>query len=193
VSPRPATRNDVTRAWRREDGVVLAVALLLLLVLTLLGTTGLVTAVLEVRMAANVRQQERAFAAAEFGIEQALHATGLTTSLTLSNPRVVPASGSAPAVPGSSPDTYAYRLYYDTATTPARPEDAEAGLKAYHFVIEATGTSARGAADTHVQGFYVLGPDPAPATFTPSACTPDCSDPAAHELWRTFWLQKNAE
>lgn len=188
-----ACRSDSTRARRRQRGVALAIAMLLLLVLTLLGTTGLVTAVLELRMAGNTRQQERAFAAAEFGIEQALHAPGLSTSFTYSSPRVVPASGAAPVVPGSTPDAYSYRLYFDTSTTPVRGNDADAGLKAYHFVVEATGTSTRGATDTHVQGFYVLGPDPAPAAFTPPACAPDCGDPAAYEPRRSFWLQKNAE
>ncbi len=129
------------------------------MVLTLLGTTGLVTAVLELKMAANVQYQARAFEAAEFGIEQAMHSAGLATSIDYANPVVVPSSGTAPTVPGSPPDAYTYRIYYDASTDPPADAGTNAGLKAYHFVVEATGTSARGATDTHVQGFYVLGPE----------------------------------
>jgi Tfp pilus assembly protein PilX len=181
------------RRRKRDGGIVLVVALLLLMVLTLLGTTGLVTAVLELRMAANVQYQARAFEAAEFGIEQAMHSPGLATSIGYASPVVVPASGAAPTVPGSPPDAYTYRLYYDASTDPPLDTGSNAGLKAYHFVVEATGTSARGATDTHVQGFYVLGPEVPPAVLTPPACAPGCSDPASHEPRRTFWLQTGAE
>jgi hypothetical protein len=177
----------------RQHGVVLVMALLMLMVLTVLGTTGLVTSVLELRMAANTQYQARAFEAAEFAIEQAIHAPGLATSISYSNPLLVPASGAAPAVPGSAPDAYSYRLYYDTSTDPPPGAGADAGLRAYHFVIEATGTSSRGAADTHVQGFYVLGPQAAPAILTPPACAPACANPALYAPVRTFWLQKDAE
>ncbi len=106
------------RCVSRQRGVVLVVAMLLLLVLTILGTTGLVTAVLELRMAANARYQARAFRAAEYGIQQAVHATGLATTITLASPRLEPAAGAPLRVPGSPQDSYSYRLYYDTSTPP---------------------------------------------------------------------------
>jgi hypothetical protein len=71
--------------------------------------------------------------------------------------------------------------------------EAVEGLRAYHFVVEATGMSSRGATDSHVQGFYVLGPETPPATLTPPACAPDCSDPSIYAPVRTFWLQRDAE
>ena len=193
MSPVASAPTRGSRVPRRQGGIALVIALLLLLVLTLLGTTGLVTSVLELRMAANARYQARAFEAAEFGIEQAIHLPGLATSIAYASPRVVPASGPAPAVPGSSPDAYSYRLYYDTSTDPPGGSAKNPGMKAYHFVVEATGTSAQGAADTHVQGFYVLGPEVPPASLTPPACAPDCVDPAAFEPRRTFWLQKSVD
>lgn len=193
MSSGPPVTSRGAHRHHRQRGIVLVVALLLLMVLTLLGTTGLVTAVLELRMAANVQNQARAFEAAEFGIEQAMHSPGLATSIGYANPLVVPPPGAALTVPGSSPDAYTYRLYYDSSTDPPAGTGTNAGLKAYHFVVEATGTSARGAADTHVQGFYVLGPEAPPAVLTPPACAPGCSDPASHEPRRTFWLQKGAE
>ncbi len=178
---------------RRQRGVVLAITLLLVMVLTLLGTSGLVTSVLELRMAANAQYQARAFAAAEFAIEQAIHTPGLATSISYASPLVVPVSGAAPTVPGSPPDAYTYQVYFDTVTAAVPGGEAVEGLHAYHFVVEATGTSSRGAADTHVQGFYVLGPETPPATLTPPACAPECSDPSMYAPVRTFWLQRNAE
>lgn len=177
----------------RQRGVVLAITLLLMMVLTLLGTSGLVTSVLELRMAANAQYQARAFAAAEYAIEQAIHTPGLATSISYASPLVVPASGDAPTVPGSSPDSYTYQVYFDTATTPVSGGEAMEGLRAYHFVVEATGKSSRGATDSHVQGFYVLGPEIPPAALTPPPCAPDCSDPSIHAPVRTFWMQRNAE
>jgi len=89
--------------------------ILLLLTLTILAVSGLAAAVLELRMAGNVQYQERAFQAAEYAIERALASPDLGTNYTYSSPKVVPASGSPPSVPGSPPDTYAYRMYYDAA------------------------------------------------------------------------------
>lgn len=184
------------RCVNRQHGVVLVVAMLLLLVLTLLGTTGLVTAVLELRMAANARYQARAFQAAEYGIQQAVHATGLATTITLASPRLEPAAGAPLRVPGTPQDSYSYRLYYDTSTPPRPLVDGTVpgpGLRAYHFVAEATGWSERGATETHVQGFYLIASDPPPASLTPPACAPGCSEAALYEPHRTFWMQVNAE
>lgn len=186
-------RPPCGRPLRGQRGVVLAITLILLMVLALLGTSGLVTSVLELRMAANAQYKARAFAAAEFAIEQAIHTPGLATSISYTNPLLVPSSGAAPTVPGSSPDTYAYRLYFDTVSDPVSGGAAVEGLRAYHFVVEATGTSFGGAYDSQVQGFYVLGPEAPPATLTPPACAPDCSDPALYGPVRTFWLQRDAE
>lgn len=183
------------RVQHAQRGVALVVALLLLLVMTLLAVTGLATATLELTMAANAEYQQRAFAAAEFAIEQAISLEGIGTTYTYALPKTVPVSGSPPGVPGSPSDTYSYRLYFDRTTDPwpATGVETTAGLKAYHFIIEATGRSARGATDTHVQGFYVLGPDPAPAALTPPVCGPGCSDPSAYGPKRTYWLQQNAD
>ena len=180
-----------------QRGAVLVMGILLLLALTVLAVSALATAVLELRMAGNTQYQERAFQAAEYAIEQALASPDLGTTYTYSNPKVVPASGSPPGVPGSPPDTYAYRLYYDAALggTPL-PGGAGSGLEAYHFVVEATGNSARGASATHVQGFYLVGPAGSPASVRPRACPAGpghCASQSGHDPRRTFWLQVGAE
>ncbi len=183
-----------------ERGAVLAICMLLLLVLSIVGVAGLVTATLELRMAANAQYHERAFQAAEYAIEQAMSATDLGTAQTVLAPKRVPASGPAPTVPGSSADSYSYRLYYDTAAGPTpipggqdRPGPSQ---MAYHFIVEASGFSARGASDTHVQGFYLLGPADPSAMTTRLDCpatADDCRGFSSPERHRTYWLQTSAE
>jgi type II secretory pathway pseudopilin PulG len=162
---------------------------MLLLVLAIFGVTGLVAASLELQMSGNLQYQERAFQAAEFAIEQAINSADLSTAYTIASAKAVPLSGMNPTIPGSSSDDYSYRLYYDTSagSTPI-PTGADASTTsvAYHFVISATGRSARGAEDTHVQGFYVLGPtgcDLANATCTFDNAT----------RTKTYWTQQSAE
>src|SRR5512134_4057674 len=64
---------------RGQSGAALVVGLLLLLVLTILAISGMTTASLELQMAGNEQYQERAFQAAETGIEQAI-ASGIYTT-----------------------------------------------------------------------------------------------------------------
>ena len=62
------------RRRRRERGAALVVSLLLLSILTLLAISGLTAASLELRMAGNEQYLERAFQAADAGIERAIRA-----------------------------------------------------------------------------------------------------------------------
>ena len=173
-----------------QRGAVLVTGMLLLLVVSTLGLSAMALAALELQMSANFQHQERAFRAAEYAIEQAIRSPDLGTSYTLSNPKIVPASGNDPAVPGSPTDTYRYRLYYDTsAGTTAVPDGKTLGpgIAAYHFVVEATGHSSRGAEDTHVQSFYVL---------VPAGCATgvaSCGSLSSYAPTRSYWAQKNAE
>lgn len=147
-------------ASARQSGAVFVTALLLLLVLTLLGVAGLVTATLELRMAGNVQHHEHAFAAAEHAIEQALLAAELDTSSSLAAP-AKPDCRDACTTPVTEVP-FDYSLYYDpgAAGSPA-PDGGHslgAGLQAHHFIVEATGESGPGARSEHTQGFYILGP-----------------------------------
>jgi type II secretory pathway pseudopilin PulG len=152
-------RRSNPARWRQR-GVVLVVALLLLVVVTILGVAGLATATLELRLAGNLDQQARAFAAAEHAIEQAALTADLDTSSSLAAP-VKPGCGAACATPTTG-DPFDYSLYYDASASDMLAPDGGhslgAGLKANHFVIEATGASGPGARSDHTQGFYVLGP-----------------------------------
>jgi hypothetical protein len=149
-----------------ERGAALVTALLLMLVLTLLGITGIVTATLELQMAGNAQYQERAFEAAEHAIEQAMVSPDLSTANTLTDPGVplcaVPDSASYPCTTPGTGDPYDYEVYYDTSAggTPVvgGGYSLGSGLEAYHFVVESEGESARGARSEHTQSFYILGP-----------------------------------
>jgi hypothetical protein len=179
----------------RQRGAALAICLLLLPIATLLGVTAMGTATRELKMAANAQYQARAFEAAEFAVEQAILSSDIDPRYTLSSPKHVPASGSA-VLPGSTPDTYSYVLYYDPAPSGSgvSPEDAAAGLDAYHFVIEAAGYSARGAKDVHVQGFYVLRPIGwSGASMVCDGEAEDCIELPGSEPRRTFWRQQDAD
>lgn len=190
-------RHHLSVATRRPRGIALATCLLLLTVFAILAVAGFTAALIEQRIAANLEQRERAFQAAEYGIEQAIHSPDLDTSLTPGEPRLVPAIGARVPLPGNSADGYAYRLYL-AATTPSGlpPHDPGSLLTAFHFVIEASGYSTRGAAATHVQSFKVL--RPADWTSGPAfaGCAPadeDCVPLPYPQPARTSWVQLEAE
>jgi hypothetical protein len=174
----------------RQRGAILVTVMLLLLVVSTLGLAALVMASLELQMSANFQHQERAFQAAEFAIEQALRSPDLSTAHTMASPKQLPAAGADPLVPGSATDTYRYSLYYDTSAGSTAVPDGAAlgpGIAAYHFIIEATGRSSRGAEDTHTQSFYVL---------VPAGCLPgvgSCGSLPGYVPTRSYWAQKNAE
>jgi PilX N-terminal len=177
------------RVGSHQRGAALITATVLLLVVTVLGVSGLVTALLELQMSGNLQYQERAFQAADFAIEQAINSADLSTAYTYANPKVFPAPGVDAFVPGSPSDTYTYRMYYDSSagSTPV-PKGSDAGTvqMAYHFVIAGTGHSSRGAQDTHVQGFYVRGP--ADCDLAGASCSF-----ASTKRERTSWSQSGAE
>jgi hypothetical protein len=184
-------------AVRHARGIALATCLLLLTVFTILSVAGFTAALVAQRIAANLDQRERAFQAAEYGIEQAIHSTDLATSMTRDTPRLVPANSAQAPLPGSAADGYAYRLYLAAITPSGLPaHDPASVLTAFHFVIEASGYSTRGAADTHVQSFKVL--RPAGWTGGPAfaECAPtddDCIPTPYPAPRRTSWVQLEAE
>lgn len=184
-------------AVRHARGIALAACLLLLTAFATLSIAGFTAALIEQRIAANLDQRERAFQAAEYGLEQAIHSTDLATSLTRGSPRSVPANGAQVPLPDSTADGYAYRLYLAAITPSGLPaHDPASVLTAFHFVIESDGYSARGAADTHVQSFKVLRPADWTGGSAFAGCAPadqDCVPMHYPPLVRTSWVQLEAE
>jgi hypothetical protein len=178
-------------------GFALAACLLLLTVLAILSIAGFAAALVEQRIAANLDQRERAFQAAEYGVEQAINSTDLATSLTRDTPRVVPVHGTRVPLPDSTADGYAYRLYLAAVTPSGLPApDPASALTAFHFIVEADGYSSRGAADTHVQSFKVLRPADWTGGPASAGCAPadaDCVPMPYPPPVRTSWVQLEAE
>ena len=145
----------------RERGAALVVALILMLVMTVLGVSGMSTATLELTMAGNAQNQQDAFQAAETGLETALARGSFDTAgITIPTQTIV--------VPDRAFDTVQVRIEFeDTTIVPDKAFSlgAGSGIAAYHFNATATADSARGSGETdrdasavHQQGFYVVGP-----------------------------------
>lgn len=147
------TKPELMPQVARQRGAALIVGLILLMVLTMLGISGMQTATFELLQAGNSQFSENAFQAAETGIDRAL----LSGSLNTAVPVVVPPT---PVEPGS-PSTYETETQF--AQTTNVPQGlfsigSAGGFQAYHFDIESSGRSARNAVSEHTQSFYVVGP-----------------------------------
>ena len=140
-------------AGQRQSGVALIVGLLLLMVLTVIGTSSMNMATLELVMASNAQFREEAFQAAETGIELAI----ARQAYSIESPATLPAT----SLGDGSYSTRAAVTF--TQSTPV-PDlafslgEGPSALQAFHFDIVAVGMGPRNAESTHNQGFYVLGP-----------------------------------
>jgi Tfp pilus assembly protein PilX len=144
--PRPAPR------FHPQAGAALPVALILLAILMLLAVAGMRSAGLGFIMAGNEQYKQKAFSAAEVGIEQA-------TALGTFNPESA-TFAMAGSVPGAASDTYqvAIQTQLNGAPQPALFGADWTKFSTYHFEIQSTGASVRNAATTHNQGVAVLAP-----------------------------------
>lgn len=137
----------------RQRGAALIVGLVLMVVLTILGVSGMNMATLELNMTSNSQAQQAAFQAAESGIDIPIGQGAFTTATT---------STLAPTYLGDG----SYSTHSETAcvmTTPvpdiAFSMGAGAGVvQAFHFDIVSVGNGPRNATSTHTQSFYVVGP-----------------------------------
>lgn len=150
------SRNIELLAHRRSEGAALVVGLLLLLVLTLLAISGMNTSTLELQMAGNMQYGDKAFQAAEVGIERAFRSGNYDTTQTLTVPST--------AVYTGAPETFTTTTSFDpdNGTSPAMKGGysmgVNTGFNQYHFDITSVGSSSRNATSTQVQSFYVIGP-----------------------------------
>jgi type IV pilus assembly protein PilX len=147
-APRPYVKSHAS-----QQGAALVVGLVLMLVLTVLGISGMNTATLELVMAGNSQSQLDAFQAAETGIDLAVGSGSYPTSA----PTVFP-----PTLLGDG--SYSTRSIMTCASTTPVPDFAfsmgtgSGSAQAYHFDVVAVGSGPRNAAATHNQSFYIVGP-----------------------------------
>jgi type IV pilus assembly protein PilX len=139
------------RPGTSQRGAALVIGLLLLMVLTLLALTGMTTATTELVMAGNEQYRKNAVHAANAGIEQALSRIDAVPTSLVADPTVA----GPVAVESSTTDFYRTESRYvgKESGLPQSSADKFVGL---HYVIESTGTSARNARDTQVQGLFVV-------------------------------------
>jgi hypothetical protein len=142
------------RPRSRQAGATLIVGLVLLLVLTVLGVSGMNTVTTEITMAGNTQFQEDAFQMAENGIDIAIATRAFTT--------VGPTTIAWVGDPAISSDRQAVTTF--VATTPVPDLAFSMGtslgaVQALHFDVVSVGRGSRNATSTHHQGFYVVGPD----------------------------------
>ncbi len=127
----------------QQSGAMLIVGLVLLLVLTVIGVSGMRTATMEITMASNTQFEEDAFQAAEDAIDLAIGTRDYTTDTV----RTI--------APLNNPD------YDRWATTTYRCNTFAPGFTigeydAFHFDTNAVGRGPRGAPANHLQSFYVV-------------------------------------
>lgn len=159
-----------------QRGAALVVGLIILLVLTVLAISGVTTAALELQMAGNQQYQERAFQAADAGIEQAMAQGVFTTDPAAAAAQYTDASGTNPMpIRGAgvqitnctnqgneAEEQCEYFIRFDQQAgitpVPGGGYSLGTGLQAYHFVVDSYGVDSRGAVSEHQASFYIVGP-----------------------------------
>lgn len=137
----------------RQNGIVLVVGLVFLLVLTILGVTSLRTTTLEQRMAGNMQQRTVAFQDAETRI--AMLISNINTGATELSPADNCASADPDDNPGSVNDAITYhkscREYIGTTEQARRTNTAFGGQTSlFHFRIRSDSVTA-GNAEVNIQ------------------------------------------
>lgn len=128
----------------RQRGAALAIGLILLLVLTVLAVSGMNTASMELVMAGNEQYRQRAFHAAESGIELALVDMG-TVGQTV--PKTV-----TPAISETTAQVETTTEYMGDGSVPGSGQD----IVGYHYQITSTGSSSRNSRSVLTQGAYIV-------------------------------------
>jgi type IV pilus assembly protein PilX len=132
-----------------QTGATLIVGLVLLLVLTVVGVSGMNTATMEITMAANTQFQQDSFQLAEDGIDMVIGNRAYSTNLA--DPR-----NTVNWLGNPDYDRRAVSRYLDGRNTPA-PGSSAGELEAFHFDIQSIGRGPRNAQSEHNQSFYVVG------------------------------------
>jgi len=148
---RTALSHKPMTARSKQAGATLIVGLVLLLVLTVVGVSGMNTATMEIAMAGNTQFQQDTFQLAEAGIDTSIAQElygfdGATRNLNLLG------------TPGSDRSAV---ISYMGPITDIPDEANSAGIpgatKAFHFQILSVSQGPRGGVATHTQSFYIRG------------------------------------
>ena len=138
---------------QRQEGAALIVGLILLMVLTMLGISGMQTSTFELMQANNTQYAQNAFEAAETGIDRAMIPVGLNTAIPVVQPETSMGEGSASSFESQTGFAEATNVPQGMFSL-----GLGGGFQAYHFDIDSTGRSARNARADLRQSFYIVGP-----------------------------------
>ena len=146
--------NMNTLNHSKQRGAALMVGLMLLVIVTLLAVTAVSTSSTELIMAGNEQFRERAFQAAEAGVETA---TRKVRSGDIDVPVLVGAflDNSNVTMAYDATDRYSTRI---TALGANTLIGNSSKFRGQVFRIDSTGTSARNASSLHEVGTWVLSP-----------------------------------
>lgn len=147
-----ASRAGDLSSLSGQRGAALIVGLILMLVMTVLGVSGMTMSIFGLTMASNAQTQQTVFQAAESGID------------ILIEQRNFPTTGPINAL--ANPGGGAYNLNANMqfqVTTPVPGAAFSMGVgpgsvQAFHFDIQSTGTGPQNASALHNQSVYVVGP-----------------------------------
>jgi hypothetical protein len=142
--------------FQRHRGAVLVVALVLLLIITLLATTGMAMSTAELVMAGNEQFHRKAADAASAGVETVI------ARLAARSPERSAALTSA-GTTAAGDYVASARFVGEESNLSGFSAEKFTGL---HFDIESSGGSARNASDAQVQGVLVIESQGASQTFT---------------------------
>lgn len=149
------------RTARRQSGAALVVGLLMLVVLTVLAITSMSTATMELAMAGNTQQGNRAFEAASSVLESELRRDDIEPLET---------AGALPAIPANTDHGFddsngnvaatatASTNYVATTGTVGWQLGTSHAFSAHHFEVQSNATAAQGATAAQLEGYYVIGP-----------------------------------
>ncbi len=144
---------------RREQGAILVIGLILLLVMTVLGVSTMSTASLELNMAGNDQFAENAFQLAETGLDTVITALNNGTPVPPPlNPGVCPAFAAPIPVPAMG-GAVAVRLCFQGDIPDISGGSSIGKIRQYHYVNHSVGTAQSQARSWNEQGLFVRGPD----------------------------------
>lgn len=136
----------------RQSGAALIVGLILMLVLTILGVSGMSVSVFGLTMATNAQFEFETFQAAETGIDFTLDNANLTTTATQN---FAPAWTDGTYTATTTLTCQIRTPYLHAAFTAG---EGEGSVEAIHYDVISTATGPDGAQSIHTQSFYVAAP-----------------------------------
>ncbi len=142
------------RYRRGQAGAALVVSLVILLILSVIGISALMGTALESKMAGNVQEMNRAFQAAETGIDSAIGQSTVSESAAV--------TGAVSNI-GDYKANVSYSTSFTGFTKPPRKVSIVYGVKSgrsARFDTKSDGTAGIGAKTSLTQGWYQMAPDP---------------------------------